>query len=102
MRTSARVTARKKQVFFNTFETGKNVSVRQAAKTAKISVPTAYTWIRQGRQATTTSAPKTKNTTTNTTRNNVENTVLEMIELHETTIKGLKALITLATKFRNS
>jgi len=60
MRTSPSVTKRKKDNFFASFEKGNNVTVREAARLARISVPTAYNWIKQGRNT------KTTNTTTTT------------------------------------
>jgi len=90
MRTNPSVTKRKKDNFFASFEKGNNVTVREAARLAKISVPTAYSWIKQGR-----------NTTTNTTTTTAPMTSLQsaikplrdQVELYKAKIQAIQEAI---------
>jgi len=92
MRTNPSVTKRKKDNFFASFEKGNNVTVREAARQAKISVPTAYNWIKQGRETARTNTPDTISMDKAGT---IVSTVESKIRFYENKIKELRQALTI-------
>jgi len=92
MRTNPSVTKRKKDSFFASFENGNNVSVREAARIAKISTPTAYSWLKQRRETARTNTPDTISIDKTGT---IVETVESRIRFYETKIKELRQALTI-------